>query len=82
MYKHLRNNDEIAMLLGHEIAHMRLGHTGSTPQNEYDADAIGGFYARNAGYNICKGMQFIVRFKSPDSKTHPASIKRYKKLGC
>ena len=82
MLRAVHNDDELALVLGHELGHYKLHHWRSTPSNEYAADAQGAYYMSNAGYRICKGAQLIRRFRAPDSDTHPASEKRYHKLGC
>lgn len=80
MLRFVRNDDEMAMVLGHEIAHWRLHHRRSTPSNEYAADYQGGKYMSRAGYNMCKGAKILARFGDTDSKTHPAGTKRYRRL--
>lgn len=82
MLSFVNNEAEIAMVLGHELAHYRLRHRRSTPGNEYAADRLGASYMHNAGYNICRGARVIKRFNNEDSDTHPASRKRYRRLGC
>lgn len=82
MLSYVQNDDEMALVLGHELGHYKLGHWRSTPKNEYAADYQGSIYMARAGYRICRGAQALRRFHSPDSDTHPASEKRYHKLGC
>lgn len=82
MLKNVRNDSEMALVLGHELAHGRLGHSGSTPSNEFAADKLGAKYAHSAGYNVCVGAQLLKRFGSVASKTHPAGTERFKRLGC
>lgn len=67
------NADQVALVLGHEISHHMLGHTGGTKiNNEYTladnwsssqghelmADTLGGLLAKRAGYNPCEGIRF------------------------
>ncbi len=82
MLRYVHNDDEMALVLGHELGHYKLHHWMSTPDNEYAADAQGAYYMRNAGYNICRGAQALYRSNRPDTKSHPASKKRYHRLGC
>jgi len=82
MLKYVRNDDELALVLGHELGHYKLGHWRSTPANEYAADQQGAYYMSKAGYKICRGAQALRRFHSPASSTHPDSNSRYHRLGC
>jgi predicted Zn-dependent protease len=82
LLKYVKNDDEIALILGHEVGHYALHHRGSTPAHEYAADSQGAYYMHRAGYDICKGAQSIRRFHDPADSTHPASEDRYHKLGC
>lgn len=69
-----RNWDEVALVIGHEIAHGMLGHLLDTPpimvsqgmaENdaisilEANADKMGAFYMIKAGYDICKGREIF-----------------------
>lgn len=79
-----RNPDEIALVIGHELAHILLHHTGnSTIPMEYAADHWGAIYMQKAGFNVCHGAQILKKF-SPyqDTSDHPAGMKRYHALGC
>jgi predicted Zn-dependent protease len=80
MLRNVRNDSEMALVIGHELAHYRLGHLQSTPENEYAADRLGASYMVIAGYNICIGAQVVKRFHSKGSKTHPNSDDRYYRL--
>jgi len=80
MLADVRDDDEIALVFGHELAHYTLAHNASTPAHEYAADALGAIYMHNAGYNICIGAQVIKRFHAPDSDTHPNSDSRFKRI--
>ncbi len=77
----LKNDDEIALVLGHELSHFLLKHKGSTPSNEYAADKLGAELENHAGYNSCRARYWFKRFDWPDSATHPASAKRFLRLG-
>lgn len=75
-----KNDDEMALVIAHEIAHHMLGHWTSTPPNEFAADKFGAQIAKYAGYNVCRGAQAVKRFGDPGSRTHPSSNERYKRL--
>lgn len=76
------NKDQMALVLGHEIGHYKLGHRMSTPKNEYASDKYGARLMHNAGYNVCRGATLFKRLGGGDTKTHPAGYKRAKALGC
>ena len=76
----VHNESELAFIIGHELAHYKLGHMGSSYNNEYAADALGVTYSSNAGYSRCGGASILLRFHDYGSKTHPDSDKRYYKL--
>lgn len=78
--KFARNDAEMALVLGHELAHYELGHRNSTPSNEYAADAQGAIYMSNAGYSICQGAELLRRFHSKGSSTHPDSDSRFHRI--
>lgn len=82
LLRFVRNSNELAVVLGHELAHYRLAHHGSTPSNEYAADSLGASYAAKGGYNRCDGAKVILRFHDKGSKTHPPSDKRYNRIKC
>ena len=79
------NKDQLAAVIGHEVAHIILGHTKENthkPENEYQADMIGMFLAHKAGFSAC-GMDSLwrrvgERSLSLHSGTHPnAFIRSY-----
>lgn len=76
----VQNRDELALILGHELAHYNLHHPGSTPKREYEADHLGGVYMSHIGGNICHGAEVIKRFHDNGSNTHPPSNLRYLQL--
>ena len=82
MLNFVRNNAELAIVLGHELGHFLRGDGSSKPSREYAADAIGAKLANKAGYPVCKGAQVLRRFGDKGSSTHPDSASRYKALGC
>ncbi len=79
---YVKTDEEMALIISHEVAHIKLWHVSSTPKNEYAADALGGVFMKRAGYDICTGAQYFKRRNSPNSETHPAGILRYQALGC
>lgn len=82
LLRNIKNQDEIALVLGHEMAHNTLHNSGSSPPRELAADKLGAQYAASAGYNVCKGAQLFKKFNSAPSRTHPGSKERIQKLGC
>lgn len=76
------DDSEIAMVLGHELAHFTKGDSMSTIPIEYAADQLGGQYMAKAGYNLCLGAKIIQRFGTTASSDHPAGTDRYARLGC
>lgn len=83
MLKYCKNQDELAMVLGHELGHYTARNKVLTSyQAEYGADKDGAVYAANAGFNRCKGALAIYRFHDPASSDHPASNDRYNKIKC
>ncbi len=81
LLKDVRNDSEMALVLGHELSHYTLGHWTSNYSNEYAADKLGAQYIHSAGYSICKGAQFLKRLGGA-TNDHPAGIDRYHRLGC
>lgn len=80
MTRFLKNDHEIAVLLGHETGHWLRGDMRSTHSHEYAADAIGARLARQAGYDIKKGADPLRRYNERATKTHPDSMLRYQRL--
>lgn len=85
MLSFIDNRDQLAVIIGHEIGHIILGHTVGDehkPENEYHADMIGMFLARKAGYSLC-GMDTLWRrmgenYLSLHTGSHPnAFIRSY-----
>lgn len=90
------SDDEIAFILGHELAHVHLGHTqGPQPDDlvlsQFDeamADKLGAFYMMRAGYNICIGREFWKKQLDKTGNmlftTHPNHSYRYEliNIGC
>lgn len=82
MLKFVKNRDELAIVLGHELGHCILHHSTSTPNNEYIADRMGYLLAQHANYNVCVGVNVFKEFNDPGGDTHPPSINRYNLLKC
>src|SRR6185312_12738727 len=77
MLRFVHNKDELAHILGHELAHFTTYHIGSDEWfNEYGADLLGAFYMQRAGYNKCVGVQALKRV--PWDKSHPNPLDRIK----
>ena len=82
----MKTEDELAAIIGHEIAHIMLGNTSGTRvrdnrHNEVNADAIGMYIAQKAGYSPCGAAEFWSRqYQSSGSDvytvTHPSALQR------
>jgi hypothetical protein len=80
-----RSDDELAIILGHEIAHFILG-TGSEPEFESDADYLGLYLAARAGFDVSVAPGFwrrwairtpgMLRMDDLGFYTHPRSAER------
>lgn len=80
MLRYVRNDAELALVLGHELGHYVLRHYRSTPSNEFAADAQGAYFMSKAGYNVCIGARGIKRFNDRADSTHPDSNERFYRL--
>jgi hypothetical protein len=65
------NEDEFALLAGHEIAHYYLGHKVNAMANELAADRLGAELACRAGYDPIAGAS-LFRY-ARRGKNHPSS---------
>lgn len=83
------DEDQIAMILGHELAHNILGHlTYANTQNiilrEAEADKYGAFIMLKSGYDVCKGrlvyLKFNDRWGDDPTEDHPANAYRINQL--
>lgn len=87
------NDDEKALVIGHEIAHGILHHTDSSFQlfvdsysneNELMADNLGATWAHKAGYDVCKGREVFKKFYDWGGNSlngsHPPNLMRYENL--
>lgn len=90
LLSHLHNNDEIAMIIGHEMSHITLKHNTvddsiiSQVIKESQADKLGQWYMMRAGYNPCRGVQVFRMLNNlfgdaPDGD-HPANAYRISQL--
>ena len=79
MLSFAKDENEIAMILGHEIGHWKLQTENETRADEYGAQLI-----ESKGFDRCDGIQVIWRFHDNGDKEHPPSAVRYKHLagGC
>lgn len=90
------NSQEIALVLGHELAHVYLNHVGGSAssdkiESQYDeamADKLGAFYMMRAGYDVCEGREawkrIRLKYGNDIDSTHPNYSFRYDELnvGC
>lgn len=88
--------DEIALVLGHEVAHGMLGHLGKLNTDDKDevtvlegnADKMGAVYMMKAGYDVCKGRMLYTRWLKEGgealNQNHPPDAYRWAELniGC
>ncbi len=75
LLKFVRNTDELALIVGHELGHMKW-HT------EQRADEYGALYAIKAGFKYCRGAQAYKRMGGGDMPIHPPGKDRYKAMNC
>jgi beta-barrel assembly-enhancing protease len=85
MLEFVANDDELATIMGHELAHNILRHRAlKTPskQAEYAADRMGVWLMARAGYDVDAVIPFWTRFEKRTNAgifadgTHPSSKKR------
>ncbi len=85
MLDFVQSDDELATIIGHELAHNILRHKAArTPskQAEYEADALGIWLVARAGYNVNAVLPFWTRFEARTNAgifadgTHPSKKKR------
>jgi hypothetical protein len=79
MLNFVRNESEMALVLGHELGHYTGNHWESNYPNEYAADRAGFTYSIRAGFGGCKGAAILLRFGKA-SKDHPSGRDRYNRL--
>lgn len=84
------NDDELALIVGHELAHVIL-HRASGPSAdpisaEQDADILGARIAHCAGYDVRRAVAFWPRFDAQDAlrserlATHPSPGQREQRI--
>lgn len=96
IYRSLLNmmtKDELALVLGHEVAHFVLGHVFLPEETqtkdairieEMQADKYGAVLAIRAGYNVCEGRDFFrmlnAAYGDNQDQDHPDFAFRYDQL--
>ncbi len=96
LIRSVKNWDEVALILGHEIAHGNLGHlkmlntegfandANSISVMEANADKMGAVYIAKAGYNICKAREIFKSWANTKGDylggDHPSYAYRYNEL--
>jgi Zn-dependent protease with chaperone function len=80
--------DELAFVIAHEQAHVILGHTGSTPARELEADRMAARMMRSAGFDPTAAAAPLARMETrrvlgfPFSLfTHPSAARRLRAIG-
>lgn len=89
----VENDDEIALVIGHELAHVMLRHINlqehshnvtESEISEANADKLGAFYIMKAGYDVCKAREFWKRLQIERGNylgvSHPDYSYRYDEL--
>ncbi len=85
MIEFVRSDDELAVIIGHELAHNILRHKvmkTKSKQAEYEADALGIWLVARAGYDVGAVIPFWTRFEDRTNAgifadgTHPSKKKR------
>ncbi len=85
MIEFVASDDELAVIMGHELAHNVLRHIAlKTPskQAEYEADRLGVWLMARAGYDVDAVVPFWTRFEKRTNAgifadgTHPSPKKR------
>lgn len=77
MLNYIHNDDELAMVLAHELGHWAHRGREVQYQQEYDADKFGAKAMDIAGYNHCRGAMVLWRFGHHDSWSHPPGDYRW-----
>ena len=88
MVRFLKNDDQLAWVLGHELAHIALRSQGSNEQSEFLADYVGSYFTARAGYDPEEIIEFWQRWSAEDPpaialeghKTHPSIATRIGKI--
>jgi hypothetical protein len=70
LMRFMRRDEPLALVVGHEIAHVVLGHTkrstGSSVDAERDADYLGAYLASRAGYELHDSDYELLRLSYED----------------
>jgi hypothetical protein len=87
-----RDIDYAALVIGHEFAHIKKGHTSWVPPwlsriQEKDADLLGMEFANKAGYNGCDGPKMWKDFlrlygANPEDVDHDHPSERARYMAC
>jgi Zn-dependent protease with chaperone function len=88
MLDFLPADDDLAVVLGHELAHLIQGHVGTFRRSEADADYLGAYLAAAAGFDVSRAPGVWERFASENPYTgidrgfysHPPSPERAARL--
>ena len=78
------NEDEMALLIGHELAHWANWDSfrffKDNHQKEFDADELGAKYMVKAGYNLKNALSKFDKMGQRETKSHPHPQERKKRL--
>lgn len=93
MLDFVKNDDELALVLGHEIAHDMLRHTYyrdfqssdlEISVAEANADKLGALYILKAGYDVCTAREMWKRMRDEEGNyqgfDHPTFSYRFAEL--
>jgi hypothetical protein len=85
MLLEIEDKHQMAAILGHEMAHIVLGHTTSSKHSivdEYAADLVSVYIVEKAGYNMCSISKLWDRIEKQylllRAESHPSSAARAK----
>jgi len=73
----VKNDDELALVLAHELGHWVRRDTQKPFYGEYDSDRWGAYAMDKAGYNHCVGAHILWRFGNITTPTHPPGHGRF-----
>lgn len=91
MMKDLKNRNQLAVVLAHELGHIHNGdvtNSWHTYSMEYKADKYGAYLAQKAGFNRCNGIKWLVddmkKYGDDTSIDHPKDSLRLNRInyGC
>lgn len=81
------SEDELAYVIAHELAHVVLGHSGSSIRNEIAADYLAARIMRRSGFDVSAAKTVLARLQTrrilgfPFSLlTHPPSSRRLRAI--